>query len=154
MSAFILVIHIFVCLILIIAILLQSGKSADLAGAFGGMGSQTVFGPRGAATILSKVTTICAVLFMITSLGLWILSGKGERSVVSGEEAPVEEKAAVTETEKKQGEEKKAPEETTQQQADETKKQEEKKQPEKKQEDPVKKQDPHTDNKTDDPINR
>jgi preprotein translocase subunit SecG len=82
-------IHILVCIILIIAVLLQSGKAADLAGAFGGAGSQTAFGPRGAATLLSKVTTIGAVIFMLTSMGLWILSAKGDRSVVSGEkEAP------------------------------------------------------------------
>jgi preprotein translocase subunit SecG len=98
MSEFITAVHIIVCIILIIAVLLQSGKSADLAGAFGGSGSQTVFGPRGAATILSKVTTICAVLFMLTSLGLWMLSAKGTGSVVGGEEAPAKEAPAATET--------------------------------------------------------
>src|SRR5438552_17810280 len=67
-------IHIVVCLFLIIVILLQSGKAADLAGAFGGMGSQTAFGPRGSATLLSKATTISAVLFMVTSLSLSILA--------------------------------------------------------------------------------
>jgi preprotein translocase subunit SecG len=55
-------------------VLLQSGKAADLAGAFGGMGSQTAFGPRGSATLLSKATTISAVLFMVTSLSLSILA--------------------------------------------------------------------------------
>lgn len=143
MSTLILLIHIFVCLTLIIAILLQSGKSADLAGAFGGTGSQSVFGPRGAATILAKVATICAILFMITSLGLWILSSKGERSVVSGEEAPIEQKAAVPEAQKTEGEEKKAPEGTTKQEQDAKKQGEEiKKQesdPEKKKTEPVKK---------------
>jgi preprotein translocase subunit SecG len=90
-------IHVLVCIILIIAVLLQSGKAADLAGAFGGVGSQTAFGPRGAATLLSKVTTIGAVVFMLTSMGLWILSAKGDRSVVSGEkETPA---AAQTQTE-------------------------------------------------------
>jgi preprotein translocase subunit SecG len=68
------VIHILVCLVLILVVLLQSGKAADLAGAFGGMGSQTAFGPRGAATVLSKATTICAVIFMLTSMGLAILA--------------------------------------------------------------------------------
>jgi len=67
------IIHILVCVFLIIVVLLQSGKAADLAGAFGGMGSQTAFGPRGSATLLSKATTISAVLFMITSLSLSIL---------------------------------------------------------------------------------
>jgi preprotein translocase subunit SecG len=68
------VIHIIVCLILVVVVLLQSGKAADLAGAFGGMGSQTVFGPRGSATVLSKATTISAIVFMLTSLTLSILA--------------------------------------------------------------------------------
>jgi preprotein translocase subunit SecG len=68
------IIHVIVCLFLIIVVLLQSGKAADLAGAFGGMGSQTAFGPRGSATLLSKATTISAVLFMFTSLSLSILA--------------------------------------------------------------------------------
>jgi preprotein translocase subunit SecG len=70
----VLLIHILVCIFLIIVVLLQSGKAADLAGAFGGMGSQTAFGPRGSATLLSKATTISAVLFMLTSLTLSILA--------------------------------------------------------------------------------
>src|ERR1051326_6814114 len=68
------VIHVVVCIFLIIVVLLQSGKAADLAGAFGGMGSQTAFGPRGSATLLSKATTISAVLFMIASMTLSILA--------------------------------------------------------------------------------
>ncbi len=67
------ILHVLVCLFLIVVVLLQSGKAADLAGAFGGMGSQTAFGPRGSATILSKATTISAALFMLTSLSLAIL---------------------------------------------------------------------------------
>jgi preprotein translocase subunit SecG len=67
-------IHVIVCFFLIIVVLLQSGKAADLAGAFGGMGSQTVFGPRGTATVLSKATTVAAVLFMVTSLALAIIA--------------------------------------------------------------------------------
>jgi len=70
----VLLVHIVVCIFLIIVVLLQSGKAADLAGAFGGMGSQTAFGPRGSATLLSKATTISAVLFMVTSLSLSILA--------------------------------------------------------------------------------
>ena len=62
--------HILLCFLLIIVVLLQSGKAADLAGAFGGAGSQTAFGPRGAATFLSKATTWCAVMFMVTSMTL------------------------------------------------------------------------------------
>ena len=59
--------HVLVCFVLIIVIMLQSGNAADLAGAFGGAGSQTAFGPRGAATFLSKATTWCAIVFMMTS---------------------------------------------------------------------------------------
>src|SRR5512140_3691684 len=70
------VIHIIVCLFLIIVVLLQSGKSADIAAAFGGMGSQTAFGPRGAATLLSKATTWAAVLFMVTSITLSIFASR------------------------------------------------------------------------------
>ncbi len=66
--------HIVICIFLIIVVLLQSGKAADLAGAFGGMGSQTVFGPRGTATVLSKATTIAASLFMVTALTLAIMA--------------------------------------------------------------------------------
>jgi len=58
------------CLVLIIVVLLQSGKAADLAGAFGGAGSQTAFGPRGAASILSQATTWCAIMFMICAMAL------------------------------------------------------------------------------------
>ncbi len=62
--------HVLVCFVLIIVIMLQSGSAADLAGAFGGAGSQTAFGPRGAATFLSRATTWCAIVFMMTSLTL------------------------------------------------------------------------------------
>src|ERR1700739_3712206 len=58
------------CLVLVIVVLLQSGKAADLAGAFGGAGSQPAFGPRGAATLLSQATTWCAVMFMVCAMAL------------------------------------------------------------------------------------
>ena len=64
------------CLVLIIVVLLQSGKAADLAGAFGGAGSQTAFGPRGAANVLSKATTWCAVMFMLCALALVLRTDK------------------------------------------------------------------------------
>lgn len=114
MTALVTVIHIVVCLILIVAVLLQSGKAGDLAGAFGGVGSQSVFGPRGAATLLSKVTTISAILFMVTSMGLWIISSKGARSVVRREEAPTTEQKTKTPPVKKEAEEKKPPAEVKQ----------------------------------------
>jgi len=70
------IVHVIVCLFLIIVVLLQSGKSADIAAAFGGMGSQTAFGPRGAATLLSKATTWAAVIFMVTSITLSIFASR------------------------------------------------------------------------------
>jgi preprotein translocase subunit SecG len=69
------------CLVLIIVVLLQSGKAADLAGAFGGAGSQTAFGPRGAATVLSQATTWCAVMFMVCAMALVV---RVDRSVEQG----------------------------------------------------------------------
>jgi preprotein translocase subunit SecG len=69
------------CLVLIIVVLLQSGKAADLAGAFGGAGSQTAFGPRGAANVLSKATTWCAVMFMLCAMALVL---RTDRGVVQG----------------------------------------------------------------------
>ena len=95
MEGVLLFFHIVVCLLLVIVVLLQSGKSADLAGAFGGYGSQSTFGPRGAATLLSKITTTLAILFMVTSLLLQILAaGKNRSGSVLGKEKP----AAKTET--------------------------------------------------------
>jgi preprotein translocase subunit SecG len=79
------IVHVLVCVFLGMVVLLQSGKAADLAGAFGGMGSQTAFGPRGSATVLSKATTVAAILFMLTSISLAILatrSGGGSRTVL------------------------------------------------------------------------
>jgi preprotein translocase subunit SecG len=80
------IIHVIVCLFLIGVILLQQGKSADLAGAFGGQGSQTAFGPRGAANLLTKLTTWSAIIFMFTSIGLFVLIARqsGPRSVLEG----------------------------------------------------------------------
>jgi preprotein translocase subunit SecG len=99
-------IHIIVCLLLVIVVLLQSGKAADLAGAFGGMGSQSTFGPRGSASFLSKLTTTLAVLFMVTSLSLWILASNrsAPKTVVDGvqqeQTTPTTQTPAATETEK------------------------------------------------------
>ncbi len=79
-------IHIIVCVFLIGVVLLQQGKSADLAGAFGGQGSQTAFGPRGAANLLTRMTTWAAILFMVLSIALTILLARqsGDHSVLSG----------------------------------------------------------------------
>ncbi|MCI0354781.1 MAG: preprotein translocase subunit SecG [Acidobacteria bacterium] len=89
------VVHVIVCAILIVVVLLQHGKSADIAAAFGGQGSQTAFGPRGTATALSKITTGAAILFLVTSVTLSILASRhrsGSGSVLG------EEKPAATET--------------------------------------------------------
>ncbi len=94
MIIFLTILHYVVCLFLIIVVLLQSGKAADLAGAFGGMGSQTAFGPRGAATMLTRATTTAAVMFMMTSISLGIMEGLSQgagRSVI--------ERTGTTETE-------------------------------------------------------
>jgi len=73
-ATLLIIVHVIVCLFLIIVVLLQSGKAADLAGAFGGMGSQTAFGPRGSATLLSKATTVSAIIFMLTSISLSVVA--------------------------------------------------------------------------------
>jgi len=77
---FVVVVHVIVCLFLIGVVLIQQGRSADLAGAFGGQGSQTAFGPRAAANVLTRLTTWSAVIFMITSLSLTVLYVRGNRS--------------------------------------------------------------------------
>jgi preprotein translocase subunit SecG len=94
-------VHVIVCVFLIVVVLLQSGKAADLAGAFGGMGSQTAFGPRGSATLLSKATTISAIVFMFTSISLSIMAtrttgGAGSSTIL--ERHPVKTAPAPNQT--------------------------------------------------------
>jgi preprotein translocase subunit SecG len=84
---FVVFLHVLVCFFLIGVVLLQQGRSADLAGAFGGQGSQTAFGPRAAANVLTRLTTWSAIIFMCTSITLTILyqrSSGGAHSVLSG----------------------------------------------------------------------
>jgi preprotein translocase subunit SecG len=76
--------HVLACFVLIIVIMLQSGNAADLAGAFGGAGSQTAFGPRGAASFLSRATTWCAIVFMMTSLTLSVKRGPSGTTTSTG----------------------------------------------------------------------
>jgi preprotein translocase subunit SecG len=83
--------HLLVCIFLILVVLLQTGKGADIAAAFGGSGSQTAFGARGAATLLTKLTTASAIMFMITCLALAFFANNGGRSVVSDEAARTEQ---------------------------------------------------------------
>jgi preprotein translocase subunit SecG len=92
------IVHIIVCFFLIGVVLLQSGKSGDIAAAFGGQGSQTAFGPRGAATVLTKATTWSAIIFIVTSIALSILTARGgghSKSVLSGESAPTQSQPAT-----------------------------------------------------------
>jgi preprotein translocase subunit SecG len=85
------ILHVLVSLFLILVVLAQQGKGQDLASAFGGAGSQTAFGARGTATLLSKITAGAAVLFMVTSLTLTYLRPPGEqRTVVPDAEPPAE----------------------------------------------------------------
>jgi preprotein translocase subunit SecG len=85
MSILVIVLHVIVCVALIMIVLLQTGKGADMGAAFGGGGSQTLFGSTGASTFLSKATTGAAIIFMVTSLGLAYMSGhQTETSVVTG----------------------------------------------------------------------
>ena len=90
-TTLVLIIHVIVCIALILIILLQSGKGADIGAVFGGGSSQTVFGSTGASTFLSKVTIGAAVVFMLTSIILTYFSGKGgmiaERSIVTDQPA-------------------------------------------------------------------
>ncbi len=97
--AVLITVHVLLCFLLIVVVLLQSGKAADLAGAFGGSGSQTAFGPRGAATFLSKATTWCAVMFMVTTMSLVLressgLAGTGGSSVLEKTSQPAKQAPA------------------------------------------------------------
>jgi preprotein translocase subunit SecG len=95
---FLVILHVAVCFVLMGVILLQSGQAADIAGAFGGSGSQTAFGPRGAATFLSRATTWCAVMFMFTSMVLAVhvrtTSGGAGRSILEQFSRPAPKSAA------------------------------------------------------------
>jgi len=74
--------HIVVCIFLILVVLLQTGRGADLAGAFGMSGSQTAFGPRGTTSLLSKLTTWMAFTFMLTSVTLYIVQSRSQGSAI------------------------------------------------------------------------
>jgi len=88
--------HVLVCLILILVVLLQSSKGADLAGAFGGSSTQTAFGSRGPASFLSKTTTVSAVIFMVTCLALSLMGGRQQsRSILDTTKQPVSQKPAA-----------------------------------------------------------
>jgi preprotein translocase subunit SecG len=77
-------VYVIVCLVLVLVVLLQQGKGGDIASAFGGGSSQAAFGARSGATVLSRATTIAAVLFMLGALALGILGQRGPGSVIGG----------------------------------------------------------------------
>ena len=94
MSILLIIVHVVVCVALIMIVLLQTGKGADMGAAFGGGSSQTLFGSSGASTFLSKATTVAAIVFMLTSLTLAYMSGgKAVKSVVSDVQVPIEQPA-------------------------------------------------------------
>ncbi|MEA3428254.1 MAG: preprotein translocase subunit SecG [Thermodesulfobacteriota bacterium] len=96
-----LIIHVIVCIALIMIILLQTGKGADMGAAFGGGSSQTLFGSSGASTFLTKATTAAVIVFMLTSLGLaYISSHRIGDSVVMEQTAPAEKQSAPAAPEK------------------------------------------------------
>ena len=92
LTALITLVHVIVCAVLIVVVLLQHGKSADIAATFGGMGSQTAFGPRGTATVFSRLTTWCAIIFMLTSMLLTYITSRrgGASSVMDTVQTPAE----------------------------------------------------------------
>jgi preprotein translocase subunit SecG len=97
MSIILIVVHVIVSIALIMIVLLQTGKGADMGAAFGGGSSQTLFGSTGASTFLSKATTGAAIIFMLTSLALAYLSThRTADSIMQGTPAPVEQPAPAT----------------------------------------------------------
>jgi preprotein translocase subunit SecG len=99
MTILLTILHVIVCLLLILIVLLQSGKGADLAGAFGGGGSQTAFGARGTATFLSKLTTGAAIVFMLTAFSLSLFSSRqAGGSVMERAKAPGTKQSAPAST--------------------------------------------------------
>lgn len=94
MTVLIVIIHVMVCVALIMIVLLQTGKGADMGAAFGGGSSQTLFGSTGASTFLSKATTAVAVIFMVTCFILaYISTHRQSSSIMEGDRAPVEQTA-------------------------------------------------------------
>jgi preprotein translocase subunit SecG len=80
--------YVLTCMVLMLVILLQQGKGGDIANAFGGGSSQAAFGARSGATVLSRATTVCAVLFVVGALVLGIVGQGGPGSVIGGRAAP------------------------------------------------------------------
>ncbi|MFO7930273.1 MAG: preprotein translocase subunit SecG [Desulfosalsimonas sp.] len=112
MHALIIAIHLLVCFTLISIVLLQSGKGASMGAMFGGAGNQTLFGQTGASTFLSKATTVAAVVFMVTSLTLAVMSKSGDDSVVKDmpESGQGQQEAPLTPPEQQPGQQQAPPE--------------------------------------------
>jgi preprotein translocase subunit SecG len=87
MTIVLIVLHVIISVFLILVVLVQQGRGADLAGAFGGGGSQTAFGARGATTLLHKLTTAFFILFVLTSMALAVVQAHPRSSVMSGTKA-------------------------------------------------------------------
>lgn len=97
MHILLVILHIAICIALIMIVLLQTGKGADMGAAFGGGSSQTLFGSTGASTFLTKATTVVAIAFMVTSLILaYISSGKTQSSIMLEQKAPIQQEAGPT----------------------------------------------------------
>jgi preprotein translocase subunit SecG len=96
MTLILIVVHIVVCIALIMIVLLQTGKGADMGAAFGGGSSNTLFGSSGASTFLGKATTFAAVMFMLTSLGLAYMSSHRTSSSIMMDAAPIEQSAPAS----------------------------------------------------------
>ena len=93
---FVATLYVLTCLVLMLVVLLQQGKGGDIAAAFGGGSSQAAFGARAGATVLSRATTVCAVLFAVGALLLGIIGQRGPGSVIGGRvPAPVQSAPAV-----------------------------------------------------------
>ena len=98
MSTILIILHVFVCIALIMIVLFQSGKGADMGAAFGGGSSQTLFGSTGASTFLGKATTVAAIVFMLTSLSLAYMSSHqtGRKSIMTDVKTPITQPAGQT----------------------------------------------------------
>ncbi len=98
MTAILVTIHVAVCIFLILVVLLQTGKGAEMGVSMGGGGSQALFGAAGPANILTKITTVVAIVFMITSLTLAYMSGhQSQSSVMKDAPAPIEQQVPAAE---------------------------------------------------------
>ena len=95
MTTFLTILHILACVTLILIVLLQAGKGANMGAAFGGS-SQTVFGSSGAGTFLGKMTAVVAIVFMLTSFALTYMASRQTSSVISGSSAPAAKQTLPT----------------------------------------------------------